>query len=47
MNRNNEKLYVFPIASAPTLLVHTRELNLPRTFSTNAYGLPLSTASWN
>ncbi len=47
MNRNNDMLYVLPIASAPTLLIHTQELNIPRNFSTNAYGLPLSTVGWN
>ena len=47
MNRNKHMLYVFPIASAPTLLIHTRGLNILRNFSTNSYGLPLSTVSWN
>ncbi|MDE0538026.1 MAG: ABC transporter substrate-binding protein [Rhodospirillales bacterium] len=45
-DRNNEQVYIIPFGSAPTVLVHSKDLNVPRDFSTNAYGLPLSTVSW-
>lgn len=45
-DRNNEQVYIIPFGSAPTVLVHNKDLNVPRDFSTNAYGLPLSTVSW-
>ena len=45
-NHNNDQVYVIPFASAPTVLVHTKDLDIPYDFSTNAYGLDLSNAHW-
>ena len=45
-DRNNEMTYAIPFASAPTNLIHTKDLIIPNDFSTNAYGLPLAEARW-
>ncbi|MDA0241118.1 MAG: ABC transporter substrate-binding protein [Proteobacteria bacterium] len=45
-NRINEQVYVIPFATAPTNLIHTKDLIIPNDFSTNAYGLPLAELKW-
>lgn len=45
-DRNNEMTYAIPFASAPTNLIHTKDLVIPLDFSTNAYGLPLARVHW-
>lgn len=45
-DRNNEMTYAIPFASAPTNLIHTKDLIIPNDFSTNAYGLPLAEVRW-
>ena len=45
-NRNNEQAFVIPIASSPTVLDHTNEVNIPRKISLNNFGFTLSTLEW-
>lgn len=45
-NHNNDQAYVIPFASAPTVLVHSSDLDIPYDFSTNAYGLVLNNVHW-
>ena len=45
-DRNNEQVYILPLASAPTELLHTKDLDIPRDFSTNAFGADLSALNW-
>jgi peptide/nickel transport system substrate-binding protein len=45
-NRNNEQAYVIPIASVPTIFVHTKDLAIPVDFATNGFGVELETLRW-
>ena len=45
-NRNNEQAYVIPIASVPTIFIHTKDLAIPVDFSTNGFGVELETVRW-
>jgi peptide/nickel transport system substrate-binding protein len=45
-NRNNERAYVIPIASVPTIFIHAKDLAIPVDFSTNGFGVELETVRW-